>query len=491
VPSPRERLVVDGLSRGAENYKVTEGPPDSSETEKVTVRPGDVLLGKYRVERVLGVGGMGVVVLAHHIPLDERVALKFLHAATRKNRTAVERFLREARSAAKIKNEHVARIIDVGALEDGAPYMVMEYLEGRDLAAWLEHRGPMPIDRTVDFVIQALEALAEAHAQNIVHRDLKPANLFCVSRADGQPSIKVLDFGISKVITSPNAPSMTKTRDLLGSPYYMSPEQMQRAKDADARTDIWSLGVMLFELITGHPPFLGETVMEIAIKVATDPTPSMQNRGMEVPPLLEAVIAKCLEKDPRRRYGNVGELAVALLPFTTADGARSSVDRIVGVVRSGAASGKGLHALSDIPMRWGPDGLSGTIEPLGRTSSRSSPGTTFRSVLLGIVVSGVLIGVAAAVRHGIKGSDAALAAPPLESVALPSPVDAQPPAPVEAPALSDAALLPPATLPPATPSRATDAPRVRRPAPAPGCDPPFTIDDQGRKHFKHECYGKP
>src|SRR5262245_59127005 len=163
------------------------------------VREGEVLAGKYRVDRVLGVGGMGVVVAAHHIELDDKVAIKFLLPETLENGEAVARFAREARAAVKIKSEHVARVSDVGKLESGAPYMVMEYLVGSDLAGWLDERGPLPIDQVVEFVLQASEAIAEAHSLGIVHRDLKPANLFAIRRPDGALSIKVLDFGISKM----------------------------------------------------------------------------------------------------------------------------------------------------------------------------------------------------------------------------------------------------------------------------------------------------
>ena len=245
---------------------VTQGGSDVA----AGVREGDVLAGKYRVERVLGVGGMGVVVVAHHLQLDEKVALKFLLAEALGDSEAVIRFVREARAAVKIKSEHVARLIDVGQLENGSPYMVMEYLKGGDLAAWLQERGTMPLEQAVEFVLQACEAIAEAHALGIVHRDLKPANLFCIRRADSRLSIKVLDFGISKIVRKtgdlhPDV-SMTRTNAVLGSPAYMSPEQMQASKHVDARTDIWSLGVILFELLSGRIPFEGEAVTELAIK---------------------------------------------------------------------------------------------------------------------------------------------------------------------------------------------------------------------------------
>src|SRR5580692_2454920 len=257
-----------------------EGGPVSNADIGVGVRPGDVLAGKYRVERVLGAGGMGVVVAAHHIQLDEKVALKFLLPEALGDAEAVGRFAREARNACKIKSEHVARVTDVGMLPNGAPYMVMEYLEGGDLAAWIKQRGPLPIEQAVDFVLQACVAVADAHALGIVHRDLKPANLFCIRRSDGQFLIKVLDFGISKLTdltgTGPGM-GMTKTSALMGSPLYMSPEQMRSSRDVDAGTDIWALGVILFELMAGRPAFLAGSVTELAIKVANEAPPALRS----------------------------------------------------------------------------------------------------------------------------------------------------------------------------------------------------------------------
>jgi serine/threonine protein kinase len=191
------------------------------------VREGELLAGKYRVERVLGEGGMGVVVAARHVELDERVALKFLLPGTLGQPDAVARFLREARAAARIRSEHVARVTDVGTLETGVPYMVMEFLEGADLSRILREHGPLPIEDAVDYVVQTCEAIADAHALGIIHRDLKPANLMLVTRSDGGSCVKVLDFGISKVSgPGQDAMAMTSTSTILGSPIYMSPEQM-------------------------------------------------------------------------------------------------------------------------------------------------------------------------------------------------------------------------------------------------------------------------
>src|SRR5687768_2291671 len=200
------------------------------------VREGDILVGKYRVERVLGLGGMGVVVAAQHLGLDQRVAIKFLFPEAFSHPEALLRFDREARAAAKIKSEHVARVTDVGTLENGAPYMVMEYLEGEDLAEYLRREGALRVEEAVQLVLQACEAIDEAHKLGIVHRDLKPANLFCIQKADGSRTIKVLDFGISKLTHSVPATrgmAMTGASAMMGSPLYMSPEQMRSPRTVD------------------------------------------------------------------------------------------------------------------------------------------------------------------------------------------------------------------------------------------------------------------
>jgi serine/threonine-protein kinase len=300
---------------------------------------GEVLAGKYRVERVLGEGGMGVVVAAHHIGLDERVAIKFLRPEMLENSEAVDRFAREARAAVKIKGEHVARVFDVGTLETGAPYMVMEFLQGEDLSARIRLRGPLGCEDAVAFVLQACEAIAEAHTLGIVHRDLKPSNLFCIRGADGRPAIKVLDFGISKVASlTASAPGpATQTNCVLGTTLYMSPEQLHSAKGVDGRTDIWALGVVLFELLTGRVPFEGETHVQVAVKVSVEAPPSLRAIRPDAPPELEAVIMRCLEKRRELRYPDVAELALALLPFSPKR-SKASVERITGIIQSAGLS---------------------------------------------------------------------------------------------------------------------------------------------------------
>lgn len=330
------------------------------------VREGDVLAGKYRIERVLGIGGMGVVVAAHHLQLDERVAIKFLLSEMLANAEAMARFSREARAAVKIKSEHVARVFDVGTLETGAPYMVMEYLDGGDLGAWLQQRGPLPIEQAVDFVIQACVAVAEAHGLGIVHRDLKPSILFCVRGADGRFAIKVLDFGISKVTTfNASGPgSTTKTSAVIGSPLYMSPEQMQSAKDVDARTDIWALGIVLYELLTGRVPFSGETMAEIIVKIATHTPEPLRAFRPDIGDGLDVVFRRCTEKDRDQRYRNVAELGLALLPFAPRS-SKAAVEKIAGIVQS---SGLSATALSVPPSPGAAESQAATQAGLGSTA---------------------------------------------------------------------------------------------------------------------------
>jgi eukaryotic-like serine/threonine-protein kinase len=307
---------------------------DPGHFRQAPVRPGEELAGKYRVDRVLGTGAMGAVMLAWHIELEQRVAIKFLHPELAANADGAERFRREARAAVRIRNEHVARVLDVGTLESvNIPYIVMEYLHGRDLSRELGARGPLPMGEAVKYLLEACEALAEAHARGIVHRDLKPANLFLAERPSGGKMIKVLDFGISKIIGgTTRGMSITDTATLMGSPGYMSPEQLESSRNVDARTDIWSLGVILYEMVTGVLPFNGDTVPQLVRSViGGQRTPLVEHD----PALsdLEAVVECCLKQDRADRYQSVAALCAALVPF--APGNTGPVYRAPG--KSGAA----------------------------------------------------------------------------------------------------------------------------------------------------------
>lgn len=278
---------------------------------------GEVLLGKYRVERVIGSGGMGVVVAATHLSLGQTVAIKFLLAEAARNPKNVTRFSREARAVARIQSDHVARVSDIGSLPSGAPFMVMEYLEGEDLAGTIERHGALPVETAVCFILQACEALAEAHAAGIVHRDLKPENLFLTSLSDGSGRIKVLDFGISKIAVEPGGQmeDLTKTSAMMGSPMYMAPEQMRSAKTADRRADIWAIGAILFELLAGQPPFAGATLPQICSRILTWPPEPLAELAPHVPEPVVTAVLRCLDKDVNARYQSLAELADVIAPF--------------------------------------------------------------------------------------------------------------------------------------------------------------------------------
>ncbi|MDI1436824.1 serine/threonine-protein kinase [Polyangium sorediatum] len=290
------------------------------------VVPGTLLAQKYRVERVLGQGGMGYVVEARHVALDERVALKFLLPEYAQHPEASARFQREARAAVKIKSEHVARVLDVATLDHGAPYMVMEFLDGRDLARQLKD-GVLAVPDAIDYVLQACEAIAEAHSYGIVHRDLKPANLFLASRRDGSPLVKLLDFGISKMQGAPGEHALTRTSTAMGSALYMSPEQMQETRGVDHRTDIYSLGITLFELIAGTQPFYAETLPQLCAEVLTGTPRPLRDFRPDLSADLAERIARAYERDKNQRYQSIAEFAVALAPYAPSR-SQSTLDRV-------------------------------------------------------------------------------------------------------------------------------------------------------------------
>jgi serine/threonine-protein kinase len=298
---------------------------DTMKLEATTSTPagvpavGTLVVEKYKVERVLGMGGMGVVLAVRHTELGEPYALKFLLPPAASDGEAVARFMREAKAAVRIKSEHVARVHDFGRTSDGAPYIVMEYLEGSDLSQATKQMGPLPVATAVDYLIQACAGLGEAHQLGIVHRDLKPSNLFLTRRSDGSELVKVLDFGISKAAADSSLPAITQTREVFGSPAYMAPEQIRSAKHVDARADIWSLGVILFELLTGALPFEGVTSAGLLAAISADAPFKLRALRPEASAQLELVIDRCLRKPPGERYASVGDLAVALAPFASSE----------------------------------------------------------------------------------------------------------------------------------------------------------------------------
>jgi eukaryotic-like serine/threonine-protein kinase len=379
----------------------------------------------------------------------------------------IERFAREARAAVKIESEHVARVIDVGKLENGLPYMVMEYLNGRDLAALLEERGKLTVEDTLDYVLQACEAIAQAHALGIIHRDLKPANLFVITRPDGTASIKVLDFGISKVSLTGSSPaemSLTQTAAIMGSPTYMSPEQMRASRDVDPRADIWALGVIMYELLTGQPPFVGNTMPELCASILKDAPEPLRTARPDVPAPLEAAILRCLEKNPAARFGNVAELTNALVDFAPKR-ARISAERSARILRGAGVKTASLPPLvSHAPRAKAEPVAVSTAGAWSQAESKGQPskpartsGTTRWAILGGVALAGAA-GFFAWQRRG--------EAPVASTTVLTQPSAAVSPAPT---APESIAKTEPAAPAPAT-SAAENREAANREAPAPTAD---------------------
>ncbi|HYQ01683.1 MAG TPA: serine/threonine-protein kinase [Polyangiaceae bacterium] len=383
---------------------------------------GQLLAGKYRVERVLGQGGMGVVVAAHHVALDQVVAIKFLLPEALDNEDALARFEREARAAVKIQSEHVARVTDVGRLENNAPYMVMELLRGRDLATLLREQGPLPLSDVADYLLQAGEAIAEAHGLGIVHRDLKPANLFLTQRADGSSCVKVLDFGISK-LTLPGGveQGITQAASLLGSPLYMSPEQLASARDVDMQTDIWSLGVICFELLTRRHPFQAQTLPQLCMAIQLGVPISLRSYRSELPLEVEAMVSRCLSKDLGKRYATIAEFASDLVKFAPPH-SRVSAERIERIARSSgfSASSTVLSASTGGGASDAPVAVNPTLAEFGRTK----PGASSTRFRLGLGLA-ALLALGSAGTYAVSRRELPKLEPVLASAAsaLPLPIE--------------------------------------------------------------------
>lgn len=415
------------------------------EAASIGVEVGDVLAGKYRVERVLGAGGMGVVVEATHTVLADRVALKLLRAHVVQDPMVKARFLQEAQASVRIRSPHVARVLDVGELEGGAPYIVMEYLDGIDLDHEIERLTKLDPTYACDLMLQACEALAVAHAAGVIHRDVKPANLFLTRAADGSPLLKVLDFGISKVLQPFGGAdhNLTQTQTAMGSPPYMSPEQMRSTKTVDSRTDLWSLGVVLYRALTGRMPFEAESMPELCALVLDANVPPLCEVAPELDPALAAVVHRCLAAAPAERYENVAALAEALAPFAGPGAAERAarVRRILAnatgasaAVDSQAPGGSREGSTLDVTRRERPateaattPEKSGTGTAFGATRALSTFPRARPSLWLAV---GALVAVLASFGVGLwiaqrphdpapsaPGGTASAAAPPLSTPA--------------------------------------------------------------------------
>jgi serine/threonine-protein kinase len=430
------------------------------------VKVGEVLAGKYRVERLLGAGGMGVVVLARHMLLDQLVALKFLLAESLTNAKVVARFEREARAVVKLKSEHVARVIDVGVMETGAPYIVMDYLEGEDLSMTIERRGQLPIAESVDYLLQACEALAEAHGAGIVHRDLKPGNLFLTKSVDGKSLIKVLDFGISKLDGGREDLALTQTTEVVGSPKYMSPEQLRASRLADARSDIWSMGVILYELITADSPFMAETLAHLCALVISDQPRPVRSLRPDVPPGIEAIILRCLEKDPARRFQTVADLAMALDPFVS-NMQTSAAQRVQAVAAGSSGSFSKAPVPSGIVV-----GTSSQSTSIGWGATELNAGTAAgrgKRLVFGGVVVLVAIGIGAGAFLHVHGRHEVASTDPLAPTSSASASASSAASSSTAPAIASAA-----TTASATASAIASASSSESAAPSHSSHPPST-----------------
>jgi serine/threonine-protein kinase len=448
-------------------------PPD--------IQPGALLAGRYRIGRMLGSGGMGAVFAAEHVDLLEPVAIKVLlhDGSAEGSAEALGRFMREGWAASKIKSEYVARVNDLGRLEDGTPYIVMEYLDGNDLEALLRTSGPLEVELAVELTLQACEALAEAHALGIFHRDLKPSNLFCVQRSDGLLAVKLLDFGISK-IARPSTdidPRLTSTGATLGTPLYMSPEQMRSGRLADERSDIWSLGAIAYEILAGRVPFSAENLADLAVKIATEtPTPLSEQRP-QVPVALSQAIARCLDKESSRRFHSVAELARAIAPFgpTRALAHAERAERILKLTQTPKARITPMTRSTAITA------LGSHARLRGVSSHKNKGGAATRKVpKLALWLTGALIvgaAVLGALRWGMSLRQSA--AQPTASETRANAAQAHEPATAAAPAAAVSSTQPEASTAPEAASSVADEPPARivdalPKAAAPRAKPPVT-----------------
>jgi serine/threonine protein kinase len=414
----------------------------SVETPFPVPTPGLVVGEKYRIEREIGRGGMGAVYLVHHVALDQTFAMKVL---TTEAGQATQRFLREARAAARLESAHVVRVIDVGMAEHVGPYLVMELLDGTDLSEVVSTEGPLDSTHAVDAVLETCDALAEAHSLGIVHRDLKPANLFRVKRADGSTAIKVLDFGISKVEPlSHETQKLTETQGIMGSPHYMSPEQLRSSHDVDARADIWSLGVVLFELLTGTVPFDGKSVGAVFADILEKPAPRVRAIRANVPERLDAIVARCLERKPEDRFQTAGDLALALAPF----GSSKSSNSVARAARFGSTlPSVGVHV---VPKGHVASAVSATEMSPAKAHSGLWRGLGIGSAAVALFLAASIVGMVASPAQSPRVSGSA--------VSLSS-------------ATASGATVPPTIASAAPPASATVTPLTVEPVPVPSVAP--------------------
>jgi len=436
--------------------------------DNLIVQPDEVIGGKYCVERILGAGGMGIVVVARHVDLRTRFALKIMRPEAARDADSVERFLREARAAVQLKGEHCVQVLDVGKLENGSPFMVMEFLVGHDLGEIIARDGARSPAEAVDYILQACAGVAEAHARGIVHRDLKPQNMFVTTSTDGKPLLKVLDFGLAKSLrTTKEVRALTQTTAVMGSPVYMSPEQMRASREVDTRTDTWSLGVCLHELLTGKPPFDGATFPELCSMVLKEqpaPLPS------DIPRKLVKIVGRCLEKKPERRFADLGELAFALEEFAPARGAAAKIRAVLDAPHEDLDSIRPPRPVDRDAETQSAASLD-TAKRAHAARARRGPAIAGGALLLATVAAALL---ARPLAHTVAASPAPSLVSALASEG--SPPDLAP-VPIDAAVAESVASAPVATVSPLVPAptrrtRHAGAPRPSPAAPSPPPAPP-------------------
>jgi eukaryotic-like serine/threonine-protein kinase len=442
---------------------------------------GSVLAGKYAIDRVVGMGGMGVVVVARHLRLNTRVAIKFLLPRVVDQPKLVARFQREARAASRIAGPHVVRVLDVDVRSDGVPYIVMEFLEGETLQSRLETSGALGLEESVDYVLEAGEALAEAHAAGIAHRDLKPANLFLARGAEHERTIKVLDFGIAKIFESEDADTfsgITASGAFVGSPPYMSPEQLVQPATVDSRTDIWSLGIVLYECLTGSTPFASSGIGQTCARILQEEPIPLASLRPDMPQALEPILRRCLTKSREGRFTTVAELARELAPFGTERAVRSL--RVIerAPARSLLTSNSVLEPTASPELS--PPGLLSDIETALTEPTVVPPRKTRGrlawpvAVLLGAVAA-LVFGELRATRSGGAGAGSSSTLATLIRLSAAQPVASEPRPVASVPPEREAPMpipAPSSDSPRSSSRRAGKAPARRRP-PASGYDADF------------------
>jgi serine/threonine-protein kinase len=436
--------------------------------------PGEILAGKYRVLRSLGEGGMAVVLEAVHLRLGHKVALKVLRGALATDPSVVSRFEREGRALSKLKNPNVVRVFDVDATPSGAPFLVMEYLEGADLATELHRRGVLPVSEAVGYVLQACGALQDAHALGIVHRDIKPTNLFLANEGATRV-LKVLDFGIATdaptLLTQGDA-RLTTTEAVLGTPLYMAPEQFRAARDVDGRADIWALGATLYELLTGKPPFTGSAAT-VGVAIVNDDVPPIESLRSDVPPALREAVVRALAKDREKRFQTMRAFAEALRPFS--DGV---VIATRGSVASFPDSVGAASAATLLSAPQGPPATTGTAVTQDPTIARAlSPRARWGALVAVVLLGGAgLVAVRRSPPPTVASAVAALPSTPTVTPTSPAPLAVLPPtasssAPDVPSAAPDASTPPPRRSPGRSSASVSPSPRSASPAATPSAAP--------------------